>query len=343
MNMEPINLKKLASLLHLSISTVSKALRDSHEISADTKKRVMDLARELNYEPNPYAGSLRKFKSKTIAVIVPDIINNFFIFAIKGIQEMAHARGYHVLIYITNENPEYEKDVVRHMTNGRVDGVVISLTSPLDDTEHLQALQEKGLPIVFFDRVAEGFGNSSIIATNNYESAYNGTRYLIEQGCKRIAHCQVSDKISIGIDRLQGYQKALEDAGIAVRPEWILTSRKDYMHDTALIEQTLLQKNAPDGLFTSVETHALIAYDICRKHQIDIPGQLKLLSFSNMPTAHLLKPSLSTITQPAFEIGQAAVQQLILALEKPARYVPEQINMDSVLVKRESTAKQPDQ
>ncbi|SDC38885.1 LacI family DNA-binding transcriptional regulator [Niabella drilacis] len=338
MNMEPINLKKLASLLHLSISTVSKALRDSHEISADTKKRVMDLARELNYEPNPYAGSLRKFKSKTIAVVVPDIINNFFIFAIKGIQETAHAKGYHVLIYITNEDPEYEKDVVRHMTNGRVDGVVISLTSPIDDTDHLKHLQEKGVPVVFFDRVAEGF-NTSIITTNNYASAYNGTRYLIEQGCKRIAHCQVSDKISIGIDRLAGYKKALEDAGIAVRPEWILTSDKNYEHDTTLIEKTLLQKNAPDGLFTSVETHALIAYDVCRKHGIDMPGKLKLLSFSNMPTAHLLKPSLSTITQPAFEIGQAAVQQLIQVLEKPSRYAPETINMDSVLIKRESTGK----
>ncbi|MBZ4187548.1 LacI family transcriptional regulator [Niabella sp. 3A5MI-3] len=336
--MEPINLKKLASLLHLSISTVSKALRDSHEISADTKKRVMDLARELNYEPNPYAGSLRKFKSKTIAVIVPDIINNFFIFAIKGIQEAAHAKGYHVLIYITNENPEYEKEVVRHLTNGRVDGLVISLTSPIDDTAHLQSLQEKGLPIVFFDRVAEGF-KSSVITTNNYEIAYNGTRYLIHQGCKRIAHCQVSDKISIGIDRLNGYKKALEDAGIEVRPEWILTSRKDYIHDTALIENALLQKDPPDGLFTSVETHALITYDICRKHNIDIPGKLKLLSFSNMPTAHLLQPSLSTITQPAFEIGLTAVQQLILALEKPARFVPEKINMDSTLSERESTKK----
>lgn len=147
--MEAINLKKLASLLQLSISTVSKALRDSHEISADTKKRVMDLARELNYEPNPYAGSLRKFKSKTIAVVLPDIINNFFIFAIKGIQEAAYLKGYHVLIYITNENPEYEKEVVRQFANGRVDGLIISLTSPFDKTEHISALEDKGLPIVF--------------------------------------------------------------------------------------------------------------------------------------------------------------------------------------------------
>ncbi|ANH80184.1 LacI family transcriptional regulator [Niabella ginsenosidivorans] len=336
--MEPINLKKLASLLHLSISTVSKALRDSHEISADTKRRVMELARELNYEPNPYAGSLRKYKSKTIAVVLPDIINNFFIFAIKGIQEAAYSSGYHVLIYITNENPDYEKEVVRQLTNGRVDGLVISLTSPIDDTEHIKALREKGLPIVFFDRITKDFDNT-IITTNNYESAYKGTTYLIRQGCKRIAHCQVSDRISIGIDRLNGYKKALEDAGIVPDHDWILTSRKDPAYDAQLIEKALTRKDAPDGLFTSVETHALITYDICRKHGIDIPGKLKLLSFSNLPTAHLMKPSLSTITQPAYEMGRAAVSQLITALEKPARFQPETIQMDSVLMERESTAR----
>lgn len=333
--MEAINLKKLASLLQLSISTVSKALRDSHEISADTKKRVMDLARELNYEPNPYAGSLRKFKSKTIAVVLPDIINNFFIFAIKGIQEAAYLKGYHVLIYITNENPVYEKEVVRQFANGRVDGLIISLTSPIDDTEHIAALNEKGLPVVFFDRVAQNFDNT-LITTDNYESAYKGTTLLINRGCRRIAHCQVSDKISIGIDRLNGYKKALQDMGIELDPEWILTSQKDSAYDTDLIEKALTRKNGPDALFTSVETHALIAYDICRKHKIDIPKKIKLLSFSNLPTAHLMRPSLSTITQPAYSMGRAAAEQLILALEKPARFKPERIQMNSILFERES-------
>lgn len=335
--MEPINLKKLASLLNLSISTVSKALRDSHEISADTKKKVMDLAKELSYEPNPYAGSLRKAKSKTIAVIVPDIINNFFIYAIKGMQEAAFARGYHVLIYITDENAAYEKEVVRQLTNGRVDGLLISLTSPLDDIEHLQALKEKGLPVVFFDRVADF--DTSVITTNNYESAYKGTKYLIAQGCSRIAHVLVSDKISIGIDRFNGYRQALEDGGIELKPEWVLTSKKDYAADTVLIEKALTRRNAPDALFTAVETHALIAYDVCRKHHIAIPEKLKLLSFSNLPTAHLLEPALSTISQPAFEIGREAALQLIKALEKPSRFSPDKIEMASVLIERGSTAR----
>src|SRR5882757_6047565 len=147
--MESVNIKKLAQILKLSISAVSKALHDSHDISKETKEKVIALATELNYKPNPYASSLRRHKSKTIAVIIPEIANNFFTLAINGIESIAQEKGYHVLIYITHEAVEKEVAFVKHLHNGRVDGVLISLSGSTKDYSHLKELQEKGLPIVF--------------------------------------------------------------------------------------------------------------------------------------------------------------------------------------------------
>ena len=208
--MESVDLKKLAQLLNLSISTVSKALRDSYDISKETKERVVALANELNYQPNPHASSLRKSKSKTIAVIIPEIANNYFTLAINGIESVAQEKGYHVLIYLTHEDAAKEISFIRHLHNGRVDGVLISLSSTTTDYKHLEDLQKKGLPIVFFDRVYEHL-NTACVTTDDFESGYKATQHLIDQGCTKIAHLMISQNLSIGDKRMKGYLKALED------------------------------------------------------------------------------------------------------------------------------------
>ena len=173
--MESVNIKKLAKILNISISTVSKALRDSHDISRETKDRVISLANELNYQPNPHASSLRKAKSKTIAVIIPEIANNYFSLAINGIESIAQEKGYHVLIYLTHESYAKEVALLRLLHSGRVDGILISLSSTTSEYSHIEEVQGKGLPVVFFDRVCENF-NTVSITTDDYESAYNATR-----------------------------------------------------------------------------------------------------------------------------------------------------------------------
>lgn len=335
--MATVNLKKLASILELSISTVSKALRDSYEISNQTKERVKKLAQELNYQPNPYASSLRRSKSKTIAVVVPEIANNFFVSAINGIQNAAHLKGYHVLIYISHENSNYEKELVNILINGRVDGVLISLSRDTDDVEHLKTIQNKGLPIVFFDRVSEDL-DSTTITTDDYESAYKSTLHLIEKGCKKIANCAIGNNLSIAKKRVEGFKDALADNKLQLNSNFLMTCTGDYEIDYKLIKKLLLSKDRPDGLFTSIESFALIAYEICKELKIRIPQDLKIITFSNLRTANLLAPSLTTITQPAFEIGEAAALQLIKAIEKPKNYVPENIIIKSGLVERASTS-----
>lgn len=335
--MESVNIKKLAKILNISISTVSKALRDSHDISKETKERVIALANQLNYQPNPHASSLRKAKSKTIAVIIPEIANNYFSLAINGIESIAQEKGYHVLIYLTHESYQKEVAMMRLLHSGRVDGILISLSSTTTDYSHIEDIQQKGLPVVFFDRVCENF-NTVSITTDDYESAFNATKHLIDQGCKKIAHLMISKNLSIGEKRLKGYLKALEDQHLAVDESMIINCTNEEETDFNLIEE-LLQEKKPDGIFAAVERYAISAYEACKQLSISIPTDVKIISFSNLQTASLLNPSLTTITQPAFEIGRQAATILFRALEeKRYQLKNENIIYKSRLIQRESTA-----
>lgn len=336
--MESVNIKKLAQLLNLSIATVSKALRDSYDISKETKEKVIALANELNYQPNPHASSLRKHKSKTIAVIIPEIANNYFTLAINGIESIAQQKGYHVLIYITHEDYKREVAFARDLHNGRVDGVLISVSGTTTDYSHLHNLREKGLPIVFFDRVCEEFDTAKV-TTDDYESSYLATKHLIEQGCTKIAHLAISSGLSIGNKRMKGYQQAMADHLLPVDGSLIVECTNDDEKDIALIQEMFIREK-PDGIFAAVERYAMAGYEVCRRLNLAIPGDVKIISFSNLPIASFLNPSLTTITQPAFDIGKEAATRLLTTLEKKnAPLTNENITFRSSLIQRASTSK----
>lgn len=336
--MESVNIKQLASLLNLSIATVSKALRDSYDISKGTKEKVIALANELNYQPNPHASSLRKHKSKTIAVIIPEIANNYFTLAINGIETVAQEKGYHVLIYLTHEDYKKEVSLAKELYNGRVDGVLISVSGTTTDCTHLHNLQKKGLPIVFFDRVSEEFETVKV-TTDDYESSYLATRHLVEQGCKKITHLAISKSLSIGNKRLQGYRKAIAEFKLPDSESLIVECTNNDEKDVALIRDMFIREK-PDGIFAAVERYAMAGYEVCRQLDLNIPKDVKVISFSNLPIASFLNPSLTTITQPAFNIGHEAAARLLTTLEK--KNVPltnESIVFKSSLIQRASTSK----
>jgi LacI family transcriptional regulator len=336
--METVNIKQLAQRLNLSIATVSKALRDSHDISKETKEKVISLANQLNYQPNPHASSLRKHSSKTIAVIIPEIANNYFTLAINGIESVAQEKGYHVMIYLTHEDMEREKALARLLHNGRADGVLISVSGTTTSYTHLQDLQQKGLPIVFFDRVCEEFDTVKV-TTDDYESAYMATKHLIDQGCTTIAHLAISHNLSIGNKRRKGYLQALEDHRFPIDESLIVECTNNNDQDTDLITR-LFHEKKPDGIFAAVERYAIICYEICQRLQLSIPQQVKIIGFSNLQTASLLNPSLSTVTQPAFAIGKEAASMLLKTLEKKSfRLKNENIVFQSELIQRDSTGK----
>ncbi len=335
--MNSVNLKQLARELNLSVSTVSRALRDSWEISTPTKQRVFDLAKKVNFQPNPYASSLRKHRSRTIAVVIPEVANNFFALAIKGIETVARTKGYHVLIYLTNEEAAEEIAITSSLQSGRVDGVILSLCGSTQDTRHLLELQQRNIPLVFFDRVSEGI-TAPHVTTNDYESGFIATEHLVQAGCRRVAHLSISMSLSISHLRQQGYIDGLRRYDQPCDPGMIVHCSNDEEENYRLIRELLLSDNRPDGIFASVEKLAVLVYHVCRDLGWKIPDDVKVISFSNLVTASLLNPSLTTIAQPAYEMGKEAATILFRRLEKKYIVVPEdKIMLPARLEARDST------
>jgi LacI family transcriptional regulator len=334
-----VNLKELAAELKLSPSTVSRALNDSYEISEATKKKVVSMAEKLNYQPNPFARSLRENKSKTIAVIMPERMSSFFSKVIDGIEEVTHQHGYHLLIYSTHEDVEREKKIVNLLMNGRADAIVMSVSSQTSDISHLARLHERGFPLVFFDRICAEIPTTKFI-TNDYESAFEGTKHLIQQGCKKIAFLMLSKELSITKDRLQGYKDAMLQAGLKPDPSLTVTCCQEEDRNIEIIRQLLLSPNRPDGILSSVEKLALATYHAIKRTDIKVPEDIKIISyFSNLSIAGLLSPSLTTITQPAFTIGEECAKLLMKKLTKSRQPpLPNQlITVASKVIIRSST------
>ncbi|SEO35701.1 LacI family DNA-binding transcriptional regulator [Mucilaginibacter sp. OK283] len=329
-----INLKELALALNLSTATVSRALRDSHEISPETKKKVLELAKQLNYEPNPAASNLRSHKTKTIAVIIPEVTNNFFSQAINGIEEIARQHDYHVLIYQTHENSDLEMAFMRRLLSGRVDGILISVASETNNDQNFKDIINQ-LPVVFFDRVNEDI-DAVKVTTDDYESTYSATCHLIERGCRKIAYLMALNNLSTGKKRFAGYCAALNDNHIAKNDALIVHDTNNEDENYQLIKK-LLANEKPDGIITSIENLALPCYYACKDLNLNIPRDIKIISFSNLKTAPLLNPSLSTITQPAFEMGKEAANILFKILNKKYFEPNETLVLKSTIIKREST------
>jgi LacI family transcriptional regulator len=332
-----MNLKILAKELNLSFSTVSKALRDSHEISCETKSRVIAKANELNYQVNPLASNFRKQKTKTIALIIPEVVNDFFGPVINGIESIAQEKGYHVLIYMTHEDSQKEISIFKLLQNGRVDGIMLSLSEQTCDFTHLKELKEKGVPLILFDRITDQL-DVSTVTTDNSAGGKRATEHLIEKGCRRIGFLAISKTVSVSTGRMNGYLQALKENSMNRDEELILYCDGDDRMNKELIRKLLTSKNRPDGIFASVETLAISTYEVCEELGLNIPKDLKIIAFSNSYLAALLNPSLTAIAQPAFEMGREAAMTLVNLVEKKeSRFRPQRTEIKSRLIVRNST------
>ena len=296
------------------------------------------MAEKLNYHPNPFARSLRENKSKTIAVIIPERINNFFAQVMDGIESITQEHGYHLLVYSTHEDLEKEKKIVNLLLNGRADAVVMSVSSQTSDISHLQKLYDRGLPILFFDRICSEIPTTKFI-TNDFQSTLDATRHLIQQGCKRPAFLMLSEDISITKERHRGFLAALKEVGIEHNPEFSKVCCQKEEVNIDILMSLLSREDRPDGILASVEKLALASYHAAKKLKMRIPSELKVISFSNMGIAGLLNPSLTTIIQPANTIGEECAKILIKKLTKPNQpdLPNEVITIPSKLIIREST------
>ncbi len=313
--MSQVTIQMLAKELGLSIATVSKALRDSHEISGATKKEVAALAKQLNYSPNPYASSLRRKRSNTIAVVIPEVADSFFSLAIRGIDEIAQSKGYHILVYLTNERFESEVKILDDCRSGRVDGVLISASSETASFEHVEKLLADKIPVVFFDRAPKEVAVSKVV-TDDYESARNATMHLADNDCRNIVYLSISNKMDMNNQRINGFIKALQQRDLYQQDNSVINCTNDTGANRKIIDELLLQANRPDGLVISVEKLIIPVYASCKALGIAIPQQIKCVGFSTTAYADILSPTLSTVEQPATEMGRKAATALFDALGK---------------------------
>jgi len=332
-------IKVLAERLGVSKGTVSKALQDSHEISIATKTKILAVAKQLNYTPNHFASGLKSKKSKTLAVIVPAIVDSFFSLVINGIEAVARKKGYHINIYITNDLISKEQDIVQVLSDGRVDGVLISLCGEASNGKHIAKLIDHGIPLVFFDRVADDLEAAKIV-TDDFNSGYIATRHLIEQGCKNIHFFSVSESLSILQERVGGFIRAL-DEGDHEDPVnnvyQIPMDEAESLDEIKLLLSDPLKR--PDGIVLSVESLIIPLYRACRELNLVIPKEIKIICFSCLQYADFLSPSLSTVTQPAFEIGRQAADLICYSIDRNIQIESERIVCPSRLLIRESSCK----
>lgn len=314
---EPVTIKDIAKALGLSTSTVSRALRDTHEISAATKKIVLAYAKEINYQPNPIALSLKERRSKSIGVVVSEVANSYFSQAINGIESIAYDRGYHVIISQTHESFDREVINVQHLASRSVDGLLVSLSSETADISHLSSLHERGLPIVFFDRVADELNTHKVIADNE-NGAYQATMHLFKQGYKRIAHLTSSSHLSITKERLKGYESALRDQQIEIDERYIkhcLHGGMMYDELEQAIQELMSLEQRPEAIFVAGDRLSTGCLSVLKNLKISVPDDIAVVGFSNSDVLDLFNPPLTSVRQPAFEIGQLATEMLLKIIE----------------------------
>ena len=341
MKFDTVTIKDIAKALNLSTSTVSRALRGSYEISPETKKLVLEYAEKINYRPNPIALSLKERRSRAIGVVVSEIANNFFSQAINGIESIAYNRGYHVIITQAHESKEREMVNVQHLASRSVDGLLVSLSSESVDLSHFKELHEKGLPIVFFDRITDEIETHKVTA-NSYLGAFHATEHLIFEGYKRIAHITNSPYLSITKERLKGYKEALEKHNIPYNESIVKYCNHGGMIAEEVeyaLKEAFSGKIKPDAIFTAsdrITTVCLRALKETKQKKFDVA----IIGFSNTNLGDLFDPPLSAIRQPAFEIGQVATEMLIQIIEskRPITEFETKV-LDTELVIRESSVK----
>jgi DNA-binding LacI/PurR family transcriptional regulator len=342
MKFEAVTIKDIAKVLGLSTSTVSRALRDSYEISPETKKLVLEYAQKINYHPNPIALSLKERRSRSIGIIVAEIANSFFSQAINGIESIAYNNGYNVIIAQSRESFDREMINLQYLTSRSIDGLIISVSTETKDFSFLKELHQRGMPIVFFDRIVDEIDTHKVIV-DNYKGAYDATTHLVKTGHRQIGAVANSAFLSITKERLGGYRAALTDSGIAVDESII----KYCQHGGMLLPEVenavneLLESPVkPDAILATSDKLTTGCLRTLKTKNIKVPDEMALVGFSNTDLTELLDPPLTVIKQPAFEMGELATTLLLQLIESKRPVTDFEIKtLTTELIVRGSTSK----
>ncbi|RLD28855.1 MAG: LacI family transcriptional regulator [Bacteroidetes bacterium] len=341
-----VTLKQIARELDVSISTVSKALRHSKEISEDTREKVQAFAKLYNYRPNNIALSLKNRKTKTIGIIIPEIVHHFFSKVIRGIELIANSRGYNVIIGLSNESFTKEVINMEMLANGSIDGFILSISKETllqQDFHHFNETINQGMPIVMFDRVIEEINCDKVIV-DDLKGSKKAVEKLISNGCKNIAIITTKDYVSVGRLRTQGYLEALQENKISANKSLILKidvelDSEDHLEDLENeIEQFFKKNKNIDGIFAVNELYAVTAMKVVRKYDLKIPDNIQVIGFTDGVLSKHSRPGLTTVSQHAQEMGEKAAELLIERLElevEKEEYGEEEEHYQTVVIETE--------
>ncbi len=332
-----VSLKDLAKELQVSISTVSRALVNHPDISEELTIRIQALAKEMNYRPNPYALNLLKNESKTIGVIVPDIVTHFYASIISGIERFAEENGYSIVISSSQESYQKEINNINNLLNLRVDGLVICLSQETTDYKHFDKIIEENTPLVFVDRVCRTNEVSSVVA-DNFEAARLAVHHFYENGLRNIAFINGPGHLNISKQRLTGYIEGLKECKLKISNN-LLASCDLSVESTIKATHKLLETKLPDAILSINDSVAFTVMKELKRHGYKIPDDIAMIGFTDEFHATLVEPELTSIMHPTFDMGQEAAKIIVDQLTKKQSNQPKQVIMKTELVIRKSSIK----
>ena len=304
-----ITIYDIAQKLQLSSSTVSRGLQDNPTINLKTRERIHEAARELGYRHNTFASSLRKQKTNTIGVIVHELNSSFITSVLAGIERVTYKTGYDILIAHSSESFEKEAANALNLFHKRVDGLIASLSLETKGLDHFKQFEEKGIPVVYIDRVEEKSASTKVII-DNYSGGYQATQHLIDQGCERIVLVTANLQRNVYERRHKGYKDALSANGIPFNNKYVLIKDLSEQSGKEAALQILKMTPMPDGAFFTNDFSAAVCMKTLKEYGLNIPDDIAIVGFNNDTIGKIIEPQLTTINYPGTEMGEVAARHL---------------------------------
>lgn len=335
-NKKETTIYDIAESLNLSSATVSRGLKDHPAIRQETKKKILDKAKELGYRHNHFASNLRRNRTNTIGVIVPRLNSYFMSCVIAGIEKVVNEAGYNLLISQSLESEKKETVNIKTMFNSRVDGLLVSLAYDSKDESQFNIILDKNIPLIFFDRVYENPLCTSVVI-DNYSAGYSMTQHLLEQGCRRIVHLTANLTRNVYSERFRGYKQALSDHGISFDNDLLFVNNLGESECREAIDTILKMDPLPDAIFSTNDASAVMCINEMKKRGVKIPEQIAVAGFNDEPISTVIEPNLTTVHYPGHEMGEVCASILIRKLADAGQVDLNRVVLRHKLIIRDST------
>lgn len=333
-----VTIKDIARELKISVATVSRAMRNTYDVSEETRNKVLQKGRELNYRPNFNARGLVNNKSHNIAIILPVITNYYFSTVITGVQSIAYNSDYNIILYVTGESEEREISIARTLSLSSIDGLLVCVTAESEHCDHLKSIAEAGVPVVFFDRVGE-MANTSSVTQDDFGGAFMAVEHLIHQGYRKIAHIGGPAGLSFSRERLNGYLAALKKYKLSFSADWVIHSEFSQLSGQVDALKLLQNsKNIPDAIFAVNDRKAIGAMLTLKEQGVRVGKEIGVAGFTNDPMSAIISPGLTTVEEPALEVGKQSCELLLKHITK-RNFQPRKVVLNGKLIVRGSTTR----